>query len=336
MKRTAAILLLLALLAALGACGAKPAAPGKTASSEPTYRIGVAVYRFDDVFMTQYRAELESYFAQKETDEAKYDLTFYDAKNDPQVQQEQLRQMLSDGTDLIILNLVRTTDAESVISEITGKGVPLVLINREPCSGDGVPFSALPTLPEGKYCYVGADARQSGRFQGEILLAQPDHGDVNGDGVVSYIMLEGDPENVDARHRTEQSVAALTDAGYTVECLFDEVGNWEKEKGKQLCLTALRQYGDKAEVIFCNNDAMAIGAAEALAEQGRTVGRDVYLLGVDGLAECQKMVELGTMTGTVLNDHIGQSHAAADVAVRLLHGESVEPFYWVDYVKVMR
>ena len=40
------------------------------------------------------------------------------------------------------------------------------------------------------------------------------------------------------------------------------------------------------------------------------------------------------MTGTVLNDHIGQSHAAVDVAVQLLNGEAIENYYWVNYVKV--
>ena len=40
------------------------------------------------------------------------------------------------------------------------------------------------------------------------------------------------------------------------------------------------------------------------------------------------------MTGTVLNDHIGQSHAAVDAAIKLLKGEEIENYYIVDYVKV--
>ena len=38
--------------------------------------------------------------------------------------------------------------------------------------------------------------------------------------------------------------------------------------------------------------------------------------------------------GTVLNAHIGQSHAAVDVAVKALNGEAMDNYYWVDYVKV--
>ena len=48
----------------------------------------------------------------------------------------------------------------------------------------------------------------------------------------------------------------------------------------------------------------------------------------------QEMVQAGTLTGTVLNDHIGQSHAAVDAAVAALNGEALQNYYWVDYLKV--
>ncbi|MBO4818690.1 MAG: LacI family transcriptional regulator, partial [Firmicutes bacterium] len=67
---------------------------------------------------------------------------------------------------------------------------------------------------------------------------------------------------------------------------------------------------------------------------GRKVGQDIYLVGVDALEECQQMVKAGTMTGTVLNDHVGQSHTAVDAAIKALNGEALENWYWVDYVKV--
>ena len=81
---------------------------------------------------------------------------------------------------------------------------------------------------------------------------------------------------------------------------------------------------------------MALGAYQAIVDAGRVVGEDIYLVGVDALDECQQMVADGTMTGTVLNDHIGQSHTAADVALQMAAGEKAEKYYWVDYVKVTK
>ena len=272
--------------------------------------------------MTLYRADLEGYLK-----DMGYSVTIMDGKNDQNTQTEQINTFLQQGVDVLVINPVQTTSAQTIVDTVSPSGTPIVFINREPEE------SVLDSY-KGKCCYVGADARQSGTYQGEIVAALPDKGDANGDGVVSYVMNEGDPENIDAQYRTEFSIKALEDAGITVECLDDQVGNWATDKGQQIAANALSAHGDKIDVIFCNNDGMALGAAAAITAAGRTVGEDIYLLGVDALEECQEMVKNGTMTGTVLNDHVGQSHKAVDVAVQALNGEAIDNYYWVDYVKV--
>ena len=324
MKKLLAVLLV-AMLALSALCVASAEAK--------TYKVGVSIYQYTDNFMTLYRNEIEAYFASLETDDVKYEITMADAKNDMAEQTNQVQNFITQGMDVIILNLVQTSSADAVIEQIVDAGIPLVLINREPLGDDG-DESYAGILDNPQVCYVGADARQSGTFQGEMVAELENHGDINGDGKISYIMIEGDPENIDAQYRTEFSVKALTDAGYEVECLDDQVGNWDQTKGQELCANALTSFGDQIEVVFCNNDAMALGAATAIQTAGRTVGEDIYLLGVDALAEAIDLIKAGEMTGTVLNDHIGQSHAAVDVAVKLLNGEDIENYYWVDYVKV--
>ena len=329
MKKTLAI-----LLAALMLIGMFSFASAEA----KTYKVGVSIYQYTDNFMTLYRNEIENYFKSLETDDVKYEITMADAKNDMAEQTNQVRNFITQGMDVIILNLVQTSSADAVIDEIVAADIPLVLINREPLAydadGNTLDESYAGILNNAKVCYVGADARQSGTFQGEMVAALDNHGDINGDGKVSYIMIEGDPENIDAQYRTEFSVKALTDAGIEVECLDDQVGNWDQTKGQELCANALSNYGDKIEVVFCNNDGMALGAATAIQTAGRKVGEDIYLLGVDALPEAIDLIKEGDMTGTVLNDHIGQSHAAVDAAVKLLNGEEVENYYIIDYVKV--
>ena len=335
MKKIIALLLALVLALSMVACAASG---DKTDGGVKTYKVGVAIYQFDDNFMTLYRNELESYMKSLETDTVKYDITIVDGKNDMATQTEQINSFITQGVDLIICNLVQTSSADTIINKVVDADIPLVLINREPLAYDA-DGNTLDEAYEGilnnpKVCYVGADARQSGTYQGEIVASLENHGDANGDGVVSYVMIEGDPENIDAQYRTEFSIKALEDAGIQVECLDDQVGNWATDKGQQLAANALSAYGDKIDVIFCNNDAMALGAAAAITAAGRTVNEDIYLLGVDALEECQEMVKNGTMTGTVLNDHVGQSHKAVDVAIQALNGEAIDNYYWVDYVKV--
>ncbi|MBR0039048.1 MAG: substrate-binding domain-containing protein, partial [Lachnospiraceae bacterium] len=109
---------------------------------------------------------------------------------------------------------------------------------------------------------------------------------------------------------------------------------WDRAKGQQIAQDALTQFGNQIEVIFCNNDDMALGAKASIEAAGRKVGTDIYLVGVDALAEAVQAVMDGAMTGTVLNDHVGQSHTAADCAIDAANGKSLQLYNWVDYVKV--
>ena len=326
-----ALAFLMALVMVLGMCS--------FASAEAkTYKVGISIYQYTDNFMTLYRNEIAEYFKTLETDTVKYELVFADAKNDMAEQTNQMNNFVTQGMDVIILNPVQTSSADVLIDIAVSNDIPLVLINREPlaydANGNTLDEAYEGILNNAKVCYVGADARQSGTYQGELILATANQGDINGDGKISYIMIQGDPENIDAQYRTEFSVKALTDAGKTVECLDSQVGNWDQTKGQELCANALTVYGYDVEVVFCNNDGMAMGALTAIQTAGRIVGEDIYLVGVDALPEAVEAIKLGDMTGTVLNDHIGQSHTAVDVAVKLLNGEEIANYYWVNYVKV--
>ena len=51
-------------------------------------------------------------------------------------------------------------------------------------------------------------------------------------------------------------------------------------------------------MIFCNNDAMAMGALQAIEAAGRKVGQDIYLVGVDALEEAVQAEEAAAETET--------------------------------------
>ena len=335
MKKVLSLLLAVVMMFSLVACGG-----GETGGDAgvTTYKVGVAIYQFDDNFMTNYRNELVSYFETKNTDTVKYEVTLVDSKNDMATQTDQIRNFITQGMDLIICNLVQTSSADAIIDEVVAADIPLVLINREPLKYDanGVPMVEAyeGILNNPTVCYVGADARQSGTYQGEIVLELPDQGDIDGDGVIRYVMIVGDPENIDAQFRTEFSIKALKDAGMEVECLVEQVGNWATDQGQTIAANAITAHGDKIDVIFCNNDGMALGAYAAIEAAGMKVGEDLYLLGVDALTECVEMIKEGKMTGTVLNDHVAQSHAAVDAAVDVLAGGEMQNYYWANYAKV--
>ncbi len=279
--------------------------------------------------MTLYRTELVRYLTEDLGFKAE-NVVVQDGKGDQAEQTNQIQNFITQKYDVLILNLVQASSAPEITDMCKEAGIPVVYINREPDPDEEARWTS-----EGiAATYVGCDARQSGTYQGEEILETSTKGDINGDGKVSYIMIQGDPENVDAQYRTEFSVKALTDAGMEVEELLLQRGDWDQAKAQQIAQDALNQYGDKIEVIFCNNDAMALGALQSIEAAGRTVNEDIYLVGVDALTEAVQNVIDGKQTGTVFNDHFAQAQTAGDIAAKFLAGESVEAVNMVDYSKV--
>ena len=350
LKKVAALGLATAMAFSVTACSSKPAET--TAAAEETtaaadaaetvkeaiegkdpaeVKVGISIYQFADNFMTLYRNELQKYLVDELGLKAE-NISIMDGKNDQSEQMNQIRNFVTQGFDVMIINLVQASSEPDVTNICNEAGIPVVYINREPDAereqawvDDGI-----------KATYVGADARQSGTYQGEEIAELENKGDADGDGVVRYIMVQGDPENVDAQYRTEFSVKALTDAGMEVEELLKQRGDWDQAKAQQIAQDALNQYGDKIEVVFCNNDAMALGALQAIEAAGRKVNEDIYLVGVDALTEAVQNVIDGKQTGTVFNNHFAQAQAASDIAVKFLSGEKVDAVNMVNYEKVTK
>ena len=294
-----------------------------------TKKVGVCIYQFSDNFMTLFRTELEKYLIEKGF--AKENITIVDGANDQATQSGQIDSFIADGVDVLIINLVNSSSAATVTDKVVAANIPLVYINREPAADEQQRWAD----NNWNVCYVGCDARQSGTYQGEIIADLGlDAVDFNKNGKIDYIMIKGDPENIDAQYRTEFSIKALQDAGFEVNKLDEQVGMWDQVKGNELVNNALTQYGNDVEVVFCNNDAMALGALQAIQTAGRKVGTDIYLVGVDALTEVVEYVISGDITGTVFNDHFAQSHNAADAAINYITGAGNEHNIQCDYKKV--
>ena len=75
---------------------------------------------------------------------------------------------------------------------------------------------------------------------------------------------------------------------------------------------------NKIEVVIANNDAMAMGAVEALKAHNKS---SIPVFGVDALPEALALVKSGAMAGTVLNDANNQAKATFDLAKNLADGK---------------
>lgn len=87
--------------------------------------------------------------------------------------------------------------------------------------------------------------------------------------------------------RTEGYRAALTDAGLERDpSLEKRAARYSREDGYAACLELL-DGPVQPDAIFCFSDLLAMGAMRALHDAGLSVPRDVAVIGIDNIDECE-------------------------------------------------
>ena len=315
MKKVIVICLSLVMLCNLGIF-----ASGQEETGNP--KIGVTVYKYDDNYMSFVRKAIEK--TAEENNEV--DLLIADSMNDQAKQNDQIDTYINKGVKALCINLVDPAAASTVVEKARKAGIPIIFYNKEPAKKVIMGYD--------KCWYAGITSAEFGIQQGHMIVdawkANPSW-DKNGDDTIQYVLLKGEPGHPDAEVRTTEPIRIIKEAGIKFEELELQTGMWDSAKGKDLMETWLAKHGDKIEFVICNNDAMALGAIEALKAAGYFTG-DKYMpvVSVDGLPEAVELIRKGQLLGTILNDPKALGLAAYKMTVNAVNGN--DPLYGTDYV----
>ena len=325
--------LLLALLLLLPSCGGE--------EEDGILRIGVTLYSQDDTFISSMSQSLEQLAQEEESRIGQKIILFIsDSRHNQTTQMDHVDRFLARGCDILCVNMVDRTGAAVIVDKAEAEGVPLIFFNRQPVDEDIQRW-------EHTY-YVGASAQESGTLEGELVLnawtSDPARWDRNGDGVVQYVMLEGEPGHQDSLLRTEYAIQTIADGGVEVERLARDTANWNRAQASARTTRWLEEFGGQVEVILSNNDDMALGAIDALKETERPLEDWPMVVGIDATKPALEALEAGELYGTVFNDAQGQAKAMLDLALALYHGEDPaqavaleeEHYVWLPYLPVTR
>lgn len=176
----------------------------RTEETASAKKIGICIYRYDDDFMKLVTKELKNSFIEDYGIEANDIFTFY-AEEDLEKQQEQVEKLMERGVCGLIIQAVEEAKIPALADQCAEKQIPVVFINSEPTKEEKQRWSEEKIAAS----WVGTDGRQAGAYQGQLILESPEHGDFNGDGMVSYVMIQGDLDAEDTKNRTEYSVKTL-------------------------------------------------------------------------------------------------------------------------------
>lgn len=288
-------------------------------SGEDKVRVGVAYYNQSDTFLNEliacFKEELQSF----ESDDLEVTVTVRDAAGSQRTQDDQVKEMLDAGCNVLCVNLVDRADPSEIIDLARERDIPIIFFNREPVAEDLM-------QQDGLY-YVGAEAEESGIMQGELAvdaIRQNDRIDRNKDGKIQYVVLEGEAGHQDAIIRTENAVETLKSNGIALEKLSYQIANWNRAQAQNQMEQMIGQYQNKIELVLANNDDMALGALDAYRKLNYTESALPVFFGIDGTDVGLQAVRDGKMAGTVYNDKEGQAEAMAKLAVAAATGEGME------------
>lgn len=314
-KRFLAIAISVMMIATLAGCSSNGSGNSGD-SGKDAIKVAVFLYKFDDTYISTVRQSLQS-IQDKNKDKVIFE--FFDGKGDQATQNDAIDTALEKDFDLLLVNICDIGAGQTVIDKIKAKDKPVIFFNREPKTEELKSYD--------KARFVGTNAKDAGILQGEILSDiwkdKKDTIDKNGDGVLQYVMLKGEPDNPEAVARTEFSVSTLKDKDIKVEELGLQVCNWQQDLAQTAMEAWFSKYGEKIEAVIANNDGMALGAIAALQNQGYNDGKDKYIhvVGVDATEAAQDYIEKGLMSGTVLQDAPAMATALYECALNMAAGK---------------
>lgn len=277
--------------------------------------IGASIARFDDNFLTVMRNGMVDYAAGIDG----VDLQVEDAQDDVAKQLDQINNFIASGVDAIIVNAVDTSATEAMSQAAASAGIPLVYVNRQPINVDSLPDNQ---------AFVASNEIESGTLAAfeacKLLRAMGYAG-----GAKGYLMM-GQLSNQAAVQRTKDVDDILgIDMCNFISIIDRQTANWSRDEAQDL-MTNWLSAGEAFQVVFANNDEMAIGAIQAMKAAGISM-EDVVVVGVDATQDALVAMQAGDLDATVFQDAFGQGEGSVDAALALARGEAVDQKVYIPF-----
>lgn len=304
MLKKLSILLAVCMLAmSLAACGSSSSKSSSSKKDDGSYSMTYVVSVDDEYLNYLYHAAVEA------ADEMGVNMDIRYAGQDSNKVIDCIEQAKAENKDAVIVNLASSADAKACI-EAAGD-MKIVFINRVPYDED------LPLLKDNAAA-VASDEHDSGGFQGDFLV---DYFAKKGQKDVKYVLLEGTPNLVHTQLRSEIPVQKMKDAGISLTEVKTIMADYNRAKAASAMEEFLQENKD-FDLVLSNNDAMAMGAIQAMKELGINPA-DYTIVGIDGLTDALNAITKGEMTMTVFQSYAGQAKASVQAAVNMISGKAL-------------
>jgi signal transduction histidine kinase/DNA-binding response OmpR family regulator len=240
-------------------------------------------------------------------EEMKRELSFHSNLNfiyrqagrNSQKQVEQIRELLSQGIDILIISPNETEPLTPIVEEVFNSGIPVIVVDRKIASN-------LYTA------YVGADNYEIGKMAGQYAAQL-----LNGKGKI--IEISGIPKSSPAIERHTGFIDVLHTYS-SIKIIETIDGKWEKHKVQEELFQRPSDL-NSIDLIYAHNDLMGLGAYEVFIKE--KISKIPKIIGVDGLpgkGGGMEFVADKVLTATLLYPTGGQE--AIQIALKILNKQA--------------
>ena len=271
----------------------------------------VSAYYYDlaDPFIADVKKEIDA----KAKD---FDITIksFNASDDATAQINQLESASDDK--VMLVNLVDRSYGDEVVNSAKAQNKRVIFFNRAPSRSD-----------VGSYAnafFVGENAEEAGKLQGEMILdyIKKNAFDHNNNGKLDLVILKGEISHQETELRTQTVISTLNAQDVSFNRTTTLIADWSYDKAYKLMENYLNKEGlDKVEMVISNNDAMALGALNAMEAFGYDYKTYIPVFGIDAIPDAVESIKAGKMSGTVYND----AKTLSEVLLKLSREKEVLP-----------
>jgi inositol transport system substrate-binding protein len=307
---SAAAIMLAAGALVLSACaGSAAGGGGSSEAPEEGHDVGVVILDLQDPDLAVMAEAME---AEAETQGVTLKVT--DSKKDVATELNQIEDLITQQVDAIILQPLDGEASQVAANRVIEAGIPLFILSTEFAEGADVAYES----------YIGVDDTLAGEMQAEYL---------------NEVLPEGGPIVVAAgQYGASWTDRRLTGFQNKINDNFEVVAEFQakgsRDEAKRNMEDTLQRFGPGEIIaVVANNDEMAIGAASAIADAGRTDEFEA-VVGVDGTVPAVEAILAGDMSATVRQESAAQGAKAVDVVALFLEGETVDDRYTLPFTLI--
>lgn len=218
----------------------------------------------------------------------KFDM--YDGEGSVDAQVKIMDELINQKYDAILLQAVEATGLVASVDKAEAAGIPVITVNLD-----------ADTVHTGLVAGVDVEA-------GEIIANEIG---TSFDGAAKVVIISATAGASKGEKLDKGFKDTMKEKYPDVEILDEQSGEWLTENANIVMSDFLTKYKE-LDAVFCHNDPMAEGAAEACKAVGRD---DIQIWGVDGESKMLDYIDQGLCEGTVYTNFYAQGQLCAQQAV---------------------